>query len=85
MPTEKLHRLLTSVPAIEVADRAETPVVLPAGTEYSVTLGRFEWLRHEGLYTEIVVSGTERKTFRVRYHLLCRATSDNATASRHIA
>jgi hypothetical protein len=65
-----MPNLTATVPAFDVTDRTSDIVMLAAGLEYSVELGKFEWLGHEGMYAEISLPSMPGRRFRVRRHQL---------------
>jgi hypothetical protein len=87
MLDDEIYVLHERVTALEVVDRRETPASLERGTRYKLRMGKFEWLRHDGLYSEIVVPALPGRTFRVRYHQLQHATrrETNPHLKREIA
>jgi hypothetical protein len=72
--------LQNSVRAINVSEKRPTPVVIESGTRFEVLIGQFEWLGHDGLYSEITLAECPGLRFRVRYHQLYRAAGRTGTA-----
>jgi hypothetical protein len=64
---------LQRVPALNISEKPPRPVVLESGTRFVVEIGKFEWLGHEGLYSEISLPDLPGCRFRVRYHQLYQA------------
>ena len=72
--------LVERVPALNISETPPTPVVIESGTRFVVEIGKFEWLGHEGLYSEISLPDIPGCRFRVRYHQLYLAIGKTGPA-----
>jgi hypothetical protein len=62
------------VPAVEIGEQGNVNVILEPGTKVHVEVSKFEWLGHEGLYSEISVPSLGDRRYHVKYHLLYHAS-----------
>jgi hypothetical protein len=74
--------LQQDVVAIEIAHGTARQTTLPAGTSYTVEIGRFEWLGREGAYSEISLPAQPDRRFRVRHDRLLQASGVRAKNGR---
>jgi hypothetical protein len=72
--------LVDRVAALNISENPPTPLIIESGTRFVVEIGKFEWLGHEGLYSEISLPDLPGCRFRVRYHQLHQAMGKTGAA-----